>query len=108
MPKQKSGVAKPRWINFKGLPVRCDDEFGPIPSGATFRLDLEDTKMIAKHAAYLHENELYCVEKFDYRVEWDGDGSGELTAVDSPVVEITTDSFRFKAYIKHKIGRAHV
>ncbi len=80
--------------------VSTDDEFADIPEKAIFTIDVNTKKLIQELAHIAEVNNLYKLEKFDYRVEWfDDDDKDVVTEADT--LNVSCSDFWFSAYLKH-------
>ena len=80
--------------------VSTDDEFADIPEKAIFTIDVNTKKLIQELAHIAEVNNLYKLEKFDYRVEWfDDDDKDVVTEAD--ILNVSCSDFWFSAYLKH-------
>ncbi len=93
--------------------VGCDDEWSESPSVAQFTISEDDAKEIVRLAALVKENQLYKVERFDYRVSYlkcDPDecpedaevaGEGNEVSTDCDCINVSVDKFWFSAAAKN-------
>jgi hypothetical protein len=93
--------------------VSCDDEWAEAPSIAQFTVSEGDAKEIVRLAALVKENDLYKVERFDYRVSYlkydpdecpeDAEEAGEQNEVrtDCDCINVSVDEFWFSAAEKN-------
>ena len=88
-----------------------DDEFADVPDLARFSLDESDALQILRFAKIAHDNDVYEITKFDYRVEYfaTDDSSSDCEELkpfrsDCDLLHVTCDRFWFSAYPKHGCG----
>jgi len=88
--------------------VGCDDEFAETPCQARFSLDQSDALQILRFAKIAHDNDVYEITKFDYRVEYfaTDDSSSDCEELrpfrsDCDLLHVTCDRFWFSAYPKY-------
>jgi hypothetical protein len=92
--------------------VRCSNELNDAPSVAVFTIDKDEAKEIVRLAEVVKENDLYKVERFDYRVSYlkkdpedldeDDDLEEENEArVDCDCISVSSNEFWFSAKAKH-------
>jgi len=93
--------------------VNCDDEWAEAPSIAQFTVSESDAKEIVRLATLVKDNDLYKVERFDYRVsylkhdpaEWpeDAEEAGEQNEMrtDCDCINVSVDEFWFSAAEKN-------
>jgi hypothetical protein len=94
--------------------VRCgNDNYNDIPSEVEFSIDEAAAAEIIRLAAIVKSNDLYKVEKFDYRARYlkhdpeqdpeDAELAGEENEfrTEADVLNVSDTEFWFSAYIKH-------
>lgn len=88
--------------------VGCDDEFAETPCQARFSLDQSDALQILRFAKIAHDNDVYEITKFDYRVEYfaTDDSSSDCEELrpfrsDCDLLHVTCDRFWFSGYRKY-------
>ena len=93
--------------------VTSNDEWSSVPEVAQFVIAEDDAKEIIRLAKLVQENELYKVEKFDYRVSYyitdpdvladeeSTEGDDTLQRTDADCLCVSSDQFWFSALEKH-------
>lgn len=93
--------------------VRTDNDYDEIPQIAEFVIDEDDAKKILSYSKLIKANDLYKVERFDYRVRYleqdleatsDGAvaiGDEGYISTDVDCLNVTATEFWFSALIKH-------
>lgn len=79
--------------------VRTDADYADLPEAAAFIIDREAAKSILHLSALIKANGLHCLERFDYRVDWDwGDAEG---GTEAETLVVFAEEFCFSALVKH-------
>lgn len=93
--------------------VRTDHEYDDLPQVAEFVIDENDAKKILSYSNLVKTNDLYKVERFDYRVRYfnsdneatsdgtEAEGDDGHISTDSDCLNVTATDFWFSASIKH-------
>lgn len=93
--------------------VRTDSGYDAIPSKVSFSIDELTARSIVALARVVKENDLYKVERFDYRASWlelNHERRGELmgegatpdeVSTGAEILNVSESEFWFGAYLKH-------